>query len=706
MNTITNYTIKSELGQGGMATVYLAEDKKFLTNVAVKVLSKEFAHNENIRKRFLAEARNMFRMSHPNIIKVTDLIEEGDTVAFVMEYIEGETLKDYLERKGKLNDDEIKAIFTQMLAAVGYVHEQGLIHRDIKPSNFMISPKGQVKLLDFGIAKNTDSNSAEYTQTSTSQQMGTPMYMSPEQVNETKSVTAQSDIYSLGVVLWQMVMGQKPYDTKTLSNFQLQSKIVNENLALTNTNWDTSIQKATHKNLDSRYTSAQLFLNDLQNPAAVKIDKTAFEKNDDKTIFENKEEATIIENTKAQTITPKVEKAQPTSNTTASNSKDTGGFPLIASAITFVISLIVGYAVYEFVLGDPSNFDNDGPNKGLPENFFGYMYKFGFIVPFLLGTLLTVLVLIIKKKLTGIIAGVIAGVVLLIVILIATSVPSQEKLIGIDDKRSELGKFDYYGFVSGGLPNGKGTATYYNGAKYEGGYKDGLREGSGTWTYANGTICEGEFKNNTFYGHFIIIEKNGETSTANFISDYPLIEIGNQGWMQKNLNEDKFRNGDPIPEARDTAEWRKAGENQQPAWCYYDNDASNGTKYGKLYNWYAVNDARGLAPEGWHIPTDAEWTTLTDFLGGEEIAGTKMKSTSGWNENGNGTNSSGFSGLPGGNRNYYGSFYYIGEYGFWWSSSEGTTYNAWGREMNYGNGNVFRFNIDKSFGFSVRCLRD
>jgi serine/threonine protein kinase len=288
MDTITNYTIKSELGQGGMATVYLAEDKKFLTNVAVKVLAKEFAHNENIRKRFLAEARNMFKMSHPNIIKVTDLIEEGDTVAFVMEYIEGDTLKDYLERKGKLNDDDLKAIFTQILAAVAYVHEQGLIHRDIKPSNFMISPKGQVKLLDFGIAKNTDTNSAEYTQTSTSQQMGTPLYMSPEQVNETKSVTAQSDIYSLGVVLWQMVMGQKPYDTKTLSNFQLQSKIVNENLALTNTNWDTSIQKATHKSLESRYTSAQLFLNDLQNPKSIKDDKTVFEKNDDKTIFENK----------------------------------------------------------------------------------------------------------------------------------------------------------------------------------------------------------------------------------------------------------------------------------------------------------------------------------------------------------------------------------------------------------------------------------
>jgi serine/threonine-protein kinase len=145
MDTITNYTIKSELGQGGMAKVYLAHDNKFDANVAIKILNKELAHNENIRKRFLAEAKNMFKMSHPNIIKVTDLIEEGDTVAFVMEYIEGETLKDYLDRKGKLSNDDIKAIFTQILAAVAYVHEQGLIHRDIKPSNFMINPKGQVK---------------------------------------------------------------------------------------------------------------------------------------------------------------------------------------------------------------------------------------------------------------------------------------------------------------------------------------------------------------------------------------------------------------------------------------------------------------------------------------------------------------------------------------------------------------------------------
>ena len=260
---LSNYSIRSELGQGGMAKVYLAHDKKFDSNVAIKFLNKEFIHNENIRKRFLAEARNMFRMSHPNIIKVTDLIEEGDTVAFVMEYVDGETLKEYLERKGKLSDEEIKTIFSQMLDAVGYVHKQGLIHRDIKPSNFMISPNGQVKLLDFGIAKNLNSNNAEYTITEQHQIMGTAMYMSPEQIKSTKEVTFSADIYSLGVVLWQMLAGKKPYNTNELSVPEIQVSIIREPLPLINQLWDIIIKKATAKEASYRFLSCEFFLNEI-----------------------------------------------------------------------------------------------------------------------------------------------------------------------------------------------------------------------------------------------------------------------------------------------------------------------------------------------------------------------------------------------------------------------------------------------------------
>jgi serine/threonine protein kinase len=292
LNTsIKDYYIKSELGQGGMATVYLAHDNKFDTEVAIKLLRKEFVLNENIRKRFIAEARKMFKMSHPNIIKVTDLIEDGDRVAFVMEYVEGETLKEYIDRKGKLKDEEIKHLFTQMLDAVGYVHEQKLVHRDIKPSNFMVNQEGKVKLMDFGIAKTLDASSAEYTQTGTGMQLGTPMYMSPEQITETKSVTAQSDIYSLGVVLWQMVTGQKPYDTNTLSNFQLQTKIVNEKLEITNSKWDIIIQKAAAKVVLNRYNNCLELIQTLNNPPnkddLIDEDKTILSDNIDKIELES-----------------------------------------------------------------------------------------------------------------------------------------------------------------------------------------------------------------------------------------------------------------------------------------------------------------------------------------------------------------------------------------------------------------------------------
>jgi uncharacterized protein (TIGR02145 family) len=182
------------------------------------------------------------------------------------------------------------------------------------------------------------------------------------------------------------------------------------------------------------------------------------------------------------------------------------------------------------------------------------------------------------------------------------------------------------------------------------------------------------------------------------------VVIGTQTWTTKNLDVATFRNGDAIPQAKTDEEWGAASENKQPAWCYYENNTANGTKYGKLYNWYAVNDARGLAPAGYHIPTDEEWTVLSTFLGGEDVAGKKMKSTSGWNNDGNGTNSSGFSGLPGGFR-HYGYFDNVGFYGYWWSASESVAY-AWRRGLFPNYSFLYRDSSNKSNGLSVRCVRD
>lgn len=188
------------------------------------------------------------------------------------------------------------------------------------------------------------------------------------------------------------------------------------------------------------------------------------------------------------------------------------------------------------------------------------------------------------------------------------------------------------------------------------------------------------------------------------------VKIGTQTWSTKNLNVSTFRNGDTIPEAKTNEEWKKAGEEGKPAWCYYNNDPENGKKYGKLYNWYAVNDPRGLAPKGWHVPTDAEWTILTDYLRRKKVAGTKMKSTGGWDEwdgkTGNGTNTSGFTGSPGGFRSNYGVFSNVCRFSAWWSSSEATTDGAWARALDYKHGKVSRDSYYKSCGFFVRVLRD
>jgi uncharacterized protein (TIGR02145 family) len=187
------------------------------------------------------------------------------------------------------------------------------------------------------------------------------------------------------------------------------------------------------------------------------------------------------------------------------------------------------------------------------------------------------------------------------------------------------------------------------------------------------------------------------------------ITIGTQIWATENLFLSTFRNGDPIPEAKTVEEWLDAGNAEKPIWCYYNNDPAIGSKYGILYNWYAVGDPRGLAPEGWHIPGYAEWNILTDFLGGKDIAGQKLKAAEGWYNNGNGSNESGFAGFPGGYRsNEDGSFRDIGRIGFWWSAQDDRVTPLWayGRSMGYNFNNVTYDGISKVNGLSIRCIMD
>jgi uncharacterized protein (TIGR02145 family) len=488
MIQLHNYTIdREEIGQGGMAVVHLAKHNLLQEQVAIKVLKRDYAHHENIRSRFLSEARILFRMSHQHIIKVTDMIEYGDLPGFVMEYVDGPSLKEYIERKGPLSNEEIQQLFSQVLLAVNYIHNKGFVHRDLKPSNFMIDKNFQLKLLDFGIVKFMDSQSADLTQTHTHQQMGTPMYMSPEQILETRNVNAASDIYSLGVVLWQMVTGRKPYDAENLPQYELQSKILNQALPLTNSPWDFFIQKATAKKAEDRFSNCKVWLNQLTYPVQQHISDP------DATVF----------------------------------SDDTEPKTIIAS------------------------------------------------VP---------------------------------------------------------------------------------------------------------------------------------------IQDFPNVQIGSQVWMQQNLNVECFRNGDPIPLVQSNEEWESCGKQGKPAFCYYENNPEYGKTYGLLYNWYAVNDERGLAPVGWHVPSEYEWKILIDISGGMSKAGRNLKFEHGWSSfhwgSGNGKNSNGFSALPGGRRLYNGIFWALENEGHWWGATKSNEKNSVRLSLLSGNSSSTLSYIYNAWGFSVRCLKN
>lgn len=267
--------------------------------------------------------------------------------------------------------------------------------------------------------------------------------------------------------------------------------------------------------------------------------------------------------------------------------------------------------------------------------------------------------------------------------------------------------------------------TWIDSSKNEEGFKIERKSGNDEYTliatlnhnittYSDKSIAEPK---NYMYRIFSYNQKGNSTHSneinlATFVTDidgnkYTFVQIGQQLWMDKNLEVETYRNGDVIPQVTDAKEWAalKTG-----AWCYHSNNKANGVIYGKLYNWYAVNDPRGLAPKGWHIPSKEEWTTITTFLGGIGVAGGKMKATglSLWNSpNFGATNESGFSGLPGNTRyNNIGTFGDLGSFGIWWTAI-GENGGAWHYYLNNTTEIFYRgWETNLESGYSVRCIKD
>jgi uncharacterized protein (TIGR02145 family) len=183
---------------------------------------------------------------------------------------------------------------------------------------------------------------------------------------------------------------------------------------------------------------------------------------------------------------------------------------------------------------------------------------------------------------------------------------------------------------------------------------------------------------------------------------YNTVIIGTQLWMTENLKTTRYRDGSPINNITDSTAWTNQTTG---AYCWYDNSTSNKSTYGALYNYYAVDDSRNICPSGWHVPTDAEWTTLTDYLGGESAAGGKLKATKFWNTGAD--NSSGFTAFLGGVRaGALGIYFQINLEGYWWSGTESDATYAWTRVMIPNDSEIFRFDQDKGDGISVRCVYD
>jgi eukaryotic-like serine/threonine-protein kinase len=211
------YVVERTLGRGGMATVYLARDTLLDRPVVLKVLAEHLAHDESFRLRFQREARLAARLVHPNIVQIYDVGEDERGPFIVMEYVDGDTLADELRRRGRMPADEVVTIGIQLCSALEAAHAARLVHRDIKPQNILRARDGKVKLADFGIARSLAATS--HTEAGTV--LGTAAYLAPEQARG-EEVTAAADIYALGVVLYELLTGQSPFDADTLPELMVQ----------------------------------------------------------------------------------------------------------------------------------------------------------------------------------------------------------------------------------------------------------------------------------------------------------------------------------------------------------------------------------------------------------------------------------------------------------------------------------------------------
>jgi serine/threonine protein kinase len=267
----SRYRLDSKLGSGGMSTVYLSRDETLERWVAVKIMHREISDDEAQLERFRREARSVAQLSHPNVVAVIDAGEDGGHPYIVFEYVEGETLKQRIERMGQLPLDEAAAYAIEIGRGLASAHAGNLVHRDVKPQNVLIDAEGRAKVTDFGIVRSLESDGL----TATGRVLGTTDYVSPEQAMG-HDVDARSDIYSLGVVLYEMLVGRPPFSAETLVGVAM--KHVNEEMPNvqirrpeTSAALAAVVERATTKDQSKRYADMGEMLADLEDALEVEV---------------------------------------------------------------------------------------------------------------------------------------------------------------------------------------------------------------------------------------------------------------------------------------------------------------------------------------------------------------------------------------------------------------------------------------------------
>jgi len=267
--TVDNYKIIEVIGRGGMGVVFKALDTSLEKIVALKMIDPFLARDENFVRRFKTEAKALAKLENQNIVGVFALRETESGFFMVMEYVESKPLSQYLQENGPFNIKDTISISKQLLNAIGHAHKVGVIHRDIKPSNILLCDNGRIKVTDFGLAKVVEAKGPASTVTQA--RAGTLYYMSPEQVKGLKNVDSRSDLYSLGISIYEMIAGRVPFD-KTDSDFTIQKKIVDGEIPSPikfNSAIPKKLTKIISKSIDKdpakRYQSAEEMLADLEN---------------------------------------------------------------------------------------------------------------------------------------------------------------------------------------------------------------------------------------------------------------------------------------------------------------------------------------------------------------------------------------------------------------------------------------------------------